>query len=416
MTETHAAAPATGLVVHDHGPVVLSTREDALAAAHELAAAWSVAGPERDADLAVPHAELTLLGRSGLLGMVTPARYGGPGLTTRTLTDVFSILAAADLSLAQVPQNHFGTVYSLPLIDEERRAFWYAETLRGARFGNANAETGRSSRSNPATRLRDVGPADLSPPADAQPRFVLSGTKRFATGAMTADWITVGLAHEAGWRATAMVPTGTAGVEAAVDWDAFGQRSTHSGSISFTDVPLHQAQVIDHRGHSRESAAFRYSRSQLTHCALQIGAAEGALALAAEWPGPGREEWRAGTILEVAAARALVGRAADLIDTLADLQDRGLPLDAGEVMHLGVAVDEAKVIAYELGPRATDDLVRIAPADQATERIDRHWRNARVHALHDPVRWRRHYVGAYHLRGEFLPHAQWLHTSATTPS
>jgi len=420
MTELTDQVSAIDLQAHDHGAPALRTREEALAAARRLADSWRLAGPSRDADLAVPRAELRELARSGLLGLTIPVAHGGSGHSTRTLTDVFAILAAADHSLAQVPQNHFGTVYALPALDERRRAFWFAEALRGARFGNANAETGKASRSNPATRIRDAVAADPDLPGGRRPDFVLSGTKRFATGAMTADWITVGLAHEDGWKATAMIPAGTPGVTSHEDWDAFGQRSTHSGTMTFDDVPLRAAHVIDHRGQPRENAAFRYSRSQLTHSALQVGSVEGALRWAASWHAEGRiarvhefEQWFHETRLEVAAARALVGRAADLIDELAAAQERGEALDATEVMELGVAVDESKVLAYELGPAAADGLARIAPAD---EHVDRWWRNARTHALHDPVRWRRHYVGAYHLRGEFLPHAQWLHTSATTPS
>ena len=29
--------------------------------------------------------------------------------------------------------------------------------------------------------------------------------------------------------------------------------------------------------------------------------------------------------------------------------------------------------------------------------LDRHWRNARVHTLHDPVRWKYHAIGNYYL-------------------
>jgi len=422
---TDVEVPSTtgaGLVTHDHGAPVLADRAAALAAARALAADWAVMGPLRDVDRAVPRAELAALGRSGLLGLMVPAAYGGPAATTRTLTDVFAILSAADTSLAQVPQNHFGTVYALPGVDEERRAFWYGEALRGARFGNANAEVGRGSRSNPATRIRDAAGDDPDLPSGGRPRYVLSGTKRFATGALTADWVTVGLAHEDGWRATAMIPAGTPGVTALEDWDAFGQRSTYSGTVEFDEVGLTASQVIDHRGQPRENAAFRYSRSQLTHAALQIGAAEASLAAAVGWSAEGRiarldrfESWHEETTFEVAAARALVGRAADLIDGLAAQQEREIPLDADDVMALGVAVDESKVLAYELGPLAADGLGRLATDPDAFAVADRIWRNARVHALHDPVRWRRHYVGAYHLRGEFLPHAQWLHTSATTP-
>ena len=36
--------------------------------------------------------------------------------------------------------------------------------------------------------------------------------------------------------------------------------------------------------------------------------------------------------------------------------------------------------------------------------LDRHWRNARTHTLHDPVRWKYHAIGNYCLNG-IPPHA-----------
>jgi alkylation response protein AidB-like acyl-CoA dehydrogenase len=35
--------------------------------------------------------------------------------------------------------------------------------------------------------------------------------------------------------------------------------------------------------------------------------------------------------------------------------------------------------------------------------LDRHWRNARTHTLHDPVRWKYHVIGNYHLNGVTPP-------------
>jgi hypothetical protein len=35
--------------------------------------------------------------------------------------------------------------------------------------------------------------------------------------------------------------------------------------------------------------------------------------------------------------------------------------------------------------------------------LDRHWRNARIHTLHDPVRWKLHHIGNYILNGKLLP-------------
>ena len=40
--------------------------------------------------------------------------------------------------------------------------------------------------------------------------------------------------------------------------------------------------------------------------------------------------------------------------------------------------------------------------------LDRHWRNARVHTLHDPVRWKYHAIGAYRLNGTLPARHSWI--------
>jgi alkylation response protein AidB-like acyl-CoA dehydrogenase len=39
--------------------------------------------------------------------------------------------------------------------------------------------------------------------------------------------------------------------------------------------------------------------------------------------------------------------------------------------------------------------------------LDRHWRNARAHTLHDPVRWKYAILGNYHLNGVNPPLHAW---------
>ncbi|HBP2385631.1 TPA: SfnB family sulfur acquisition oxidoreductase, partial [Pseudomonas aeruginosa] len=40
--------------------------------------------------------------------------------------------------------------------------------------------------------------------------------------------------------------------------------------------------------------------------------------------------------------------------------------------------------------------------------LDRHWRNARTHTLHDPVRWKVHAVGDYYLNGARPARHSWI--------
>jgi hypothetical protein len=51
---------------------------------------------------------------------------------------------------------------------------------------------------------------------------------------------------------------------------------------------------------------------------------------------------------------------------------------------------EAKVLTTEVAIQATNKLFELAGTRStlAQHNFDRHWRNARAHTLHDPVRWK----------------------------
>lgn len=383
---------------------VLTSHDESLAAARSLAEAWRDRGPSRDRDRAVPREELALLGDSGLLGITVPARFGGPGLGARTLTEVFAILAAADVALAQVPQNHYGALFGLEIeTDTDRAGFFFSEALRGARFGNAGYERGRGTRTRPTTTIVPDGDG-----------FRITGVKHFCTGALTAQWVPVSASDPDGRLATAFVAQHSPGLVINEDWDAFGQRATVSGSAELSQVWVPGRHVFGHGSRPKAATAFRYSRSQLTHAAIQLGAARGVLAVAdglaaGLLAGPDAHRfrhWREELLLDVWATAALVERAADLID---EVVAAGRATD-DSALAVGIAVDEAKCIAYDLGPTAADGLAAfaVAEAGQTEADLDRLWRNARTHSLHDPIRWRRHYVGDHHLNGNPPPFLAWL--------
>jgi alkylation response protein AidB-like acyl-CoA dehydrogenase len=70
-----------------------------------------------------------------------------------------------------------------------------------------------------------------------------------------------------------------------------------------------------------------------------------------------------------------------------------------------VAVAEARSASHRAGLLAANKLLELggtAATDRA-EALDRYWRNVRTHTLHDPVRWKHHWIGAYHLNGRHPP-------------
>ena len=74
-----------------------------------------------------------------------------------------------------------------------------------------------------------------------------------------------------------------------------------------------------------------------------------------------------------------------------------------------VKTAEAKVLTTEIAILATNKLFELAGtrATLAKHNLDRHWRNARAHTLHDPVRWKFFHVGNFYLNGLNPPRHPW---------
>ena len=360
----------------------LANSAEAITAAETLARDWQAQAAEIDRARQPPVAALRALSQSGLLGITVPRTYGGAEVPTVTVARVFFILGAADLALAQIPQNHFDFVDTLVQAAPETKAFFYADVLRGARFGNALAEPGRKSRRDLATTI-----------VEAEGGYRITGRKFYSTGALTADWVPVSALHRDGRIRTAYVRRDAPGLHVDGDWNAFGQRATFSGTTVLDDVFVPREHVVDRStGHAGFLLA-QFAGNQLIHAALEVGAAEGSLAAIGK-PLPAQAA-------RIAAARALVLRAARLVDAALAAVEPGQE----QAIGAAIAVDEAKSLAYELGPEIAAGLPRHAgpEAVAASRRLDRHWRNARTHSLHDPVRWRQHQVADFHLNGRLNP-------------
>jgi len=375
---------------------VISTAEEAIAAAHELAAVWSRSAANVDAERRIPVAELQALSRSGLLAVTVPRTFGGAGVSVETLIEVFLILAAVDTSLAQVPQNHFDFVDTLLVAEPATRAFFYAEVLRGARFGNALAEPGRPSRREIATTIVEDGKG-----------YRLNGRKFFSTGALTARWVPVFGKHADGRILTAYIERDNPGLDIKTDWDAFGQRGTYSGTTLINDVWAPAAHVVDRSRGETGTLVAQFAGNQLIHAAIETGGASGALQAASRILADADSPWGADLArlgeyaVRIRAARALTLRAARQVDAVLT----GATPSVESACRAFIATDEAKSLVYELAPAITNEIAhfRVPSASEERRGLDRLWRNVRTHSLHDPVRWRQFYVGDFHLNANLPP-------------
>lgn len=101
------------------------------------------------------------------------------------------------------------------------------------------------------------------------------------------------------------------------------------------------------------------------------------------------------------AAILLLDEAAEYLDELDQLQT----VTDEQVAKASILVAEAKVYANDAALQISEKLLELGGSRSSLSQhnLDQHWRNARVHTLHDPVRWKLHAIGNYYLNGHFLP-------------
>lgn len=109
--------------------------------------------------------------------------------------------------------------------------------------------------------------------------------------------------------------------------------------------------------------------------------------------------------IDLHAAREVLRETGQLFDALA-AQDT---LTAEDSARASVAVAEAKVLTTRIALKASEKLFELAgsAATRAAPNLGRHWRNARVHTLHDPVRWKLHLIGNHRLNGALPARHSW---------
>ncbi|UVL53638.1 SfnB family sulfur acquisition oxidoreductase [Pseudomonas sp. B21-036] len=392
---------------HASKTVIIRSDQQALETAHALAEQIAEGASLRDANRTLPRAEMNLISRSGLLAITIPKDHGGADVSANTLAKVGVLLSEADSSIGQIPQNHLYSIETLRLVGTaKQREFFYRRILQGARLGNAVAETGTPTSTAKHRKTRLIETAD---------GLHIQGKKAYCTGALMSDWIAVFVKDAQDYQHMAYVPVDAKGLTLYDDWDAMGQRSTGSGTALFDDVPVLAEHVLPFQRIFDEPSRLG-PFAQLWHTSIQVGIARAALkdlkcfvtTKARPWIDSGAERasddvlslFDAGALqVDLHAAEALLEEAAYRVE---DLKSNA-PAEA--LATASVAVAQAKVLATELALKASSKLVELAGAQSslAQYNLDRHWRNARTHTLHDPVRWKFATLGDYYLNDKLPP-------------
>jgi SfnB family sulfur acquisition oxidoreductase len=373
---------------------------EALAVADEVSAQLAEHAAARDRHRLLPYDEIERVSQAGLFAITVPKQYGGAGVSAYTVARVIAALSAADGSIGQIPQNHFFMLEGLRLEGgEAQKRFFYGRVLAGERLGNALSEAGTKTAHDHATRLTRDGN-----------NYRLNGRKFYSTGVLFAHWVAV-VANDDDNRGTiAFVPRDAKGITIIDDWSGFGQRVTGSGTTMLDNVEVHRFSVFSFQAlFDRPTPMGPFA--QIMHAAVEQGIAEAALAdtvrfvrAARPWKYAGVERasddpYTVAAVgelkIRVDASDALLERAGDFVD------QAGASPTAETVAAASVAVAESKIASTEAALLVASKLIELggSNATLAKYNLDRHWRDARTHTVHDPVRWKYHTVGDYWLNG-----------------
>ncbi|RJL70603.1 SfnB family sulfur acquisition oxidoreductase [Acinetobacter radioresistens] len=383
---------------------IIQNDEEALAIAQNLSQKFKAEAVQRDQNRILPFEEIEAYSQSGLWAITVPKQYGGAEVSSLTVAKVIALFSGVDGSIGQIPQNHF---YALEVLrntgTERQKQKFYTEVLKGARFGNALAEFKTRSAAHKHTQLITAGN-----------NYVIQGEKFYCTGSLFAHRIPTLVTDAEGREFLAFVKRNSQGLEIVDDWSGFGQRITGSGTVKFNHVAVEQEDLIAF------DTAFTQPTlvgpfAQIMHAAIEVGIARAAfeetlqqVKQARPWIDSGLDRATQDplTLLELGRVAADVRASEVLLKQAAQAIEVARPLPTVEnIAQASIEVAKVRAHSTETALKASSKLIELAGSrgSQLKDGLDRFWRNARVHTLHDAARWKYYFIGQYVLNGALPP-------------
>ncbi|MBB5750464.1 acyl-CoA dehydrogenase family protein [Micrococcus sp. TA1] len=406
--------------------------------------------PAREAGRHLPFAALEQLRAVGIGTLTVPVEAGGPGAGQEDMLRLLMDLAAVDANTAHLVRSHLSFVeHVLAQPDEALRTRWLERVADGELAGSALSEA----------RGPALGEMDTTVSRDEGGQLRISGRKYYTTGSIFATWTLAtarlddavplpgrrrgGSRQNLASGASGGSP-GSARLALAVvrvrqprtlvkdDWDGFGQRLTGTGTVEFDragveellalppadgHVPLHHEATLMALLAGVGRAALRDGvdqtkrrrRSPNTAGGLTpreddqllgiIGELSAQQATAEELVRAAGRDLDAALALAAAGRDTQGGRAAVGADAGDDGGDDGAAAEA--LQRAALTAHRAHVMVPRL---VLDTCTRIfdtlgASATSTELQLDRHWRNARTLASHDPAVFMARMVGDWEVNG-----------------
>ena len=354
----------------DHRDIQALAREFAQGEIAPNAARWN----ERHE---LPVDAIRAMGELGLLGIIVPEQYGGPGLDALSLALVMEEVAAADAGIAVSIAVQNGLVAS-PILrggSEEQKQEWLPRIASGEWLGCYALTEPDAGSDTAALRTRAVADGD---------DWVVSGAKQWISNGGLAEVFVV-FARTGGEGArgvSAFITRKGPGVEAGPEIPKMGLHTSSTVGLSFDGLRIPASGMLGDEGEGLKLALGTLDGGRISVAAQAVGIARASLDLAVRYASErtafgGPIARFQGVQFPIADIAAQVDAARLLTHHAARLRDAGQP-------H-GEAGAKAKLFASSVAVRAADVAVQTLggygySAEYAAER---HYRDAKITEIYE---------------------------------
>ncbi|KQQ55708.1 monooxygenase [Pseudomonas sp. Leaf127] len=365
----------------------------------------------REHSRTLPHEPIRWLKQAGFGAVRVPREHGGDGASLTQLLQLLIELAEADSNIPQALRGHFAFVEDrINAHAHTDQTLWFERFVRGELVGNAWTEVGNVKLGQVITRVSQDGE-----------RWVVNGTKYYSTGSIFADWVDLyAQRDDTGEDVIAVTRTAQAGVTLQDDWDGFGQRTTGSGTSVFVNAEVAEHDILPFAGRFKYQTAFY----QLVLLAVLAGSGRAAVR---DFSSQVRQRTRvfshgnASSVDRDPLVQQVVGRASAQVYAAEATAVRAAEASHGAYLaHFGTDVEaerqanlaaelesaQGQVVISDLVLRATSELFNAlsASATSTGKQLDRHWRNARTAASHNPLIYKERIIGDWEINGTEPPY------------
>lgn len=364
---------------------------------------------QREESRTLPHEPIQWLKQAGFGAVRVPVEYGGLGASLPQLVQLLIELAEADSNIPQALRGHFAFVEDrLNAHADSPQDVWFARFVQGDLVGCAWTEIGNVAIGEVITRVSRQGD-----------KWLVNGSKYYSTGSIFSDWIDLyARRDDTGGDVIAAIRTQQPGITLSDDWDGFGQRTTGSGTTVLVNAEVAEENLLDFATRFKYQTAFY----QLVLLVVITGSGRAAIRDFSEQVRSRTRIFSTGNAGHVSqdpqiqqvigkasgqvyAAEAATLRAAEAAQQAYQqryLRD-GSPAQDEAERQANIAAElqsaQAQVAVIELVLSATSNLFNTLGASGTSihKHLDRHWRNARTAASHNPVIYKEKIIGDWHI-------------------